>query len=179
MGSSGKSTLAKRIKQTFGHNWVEVDALRAFYDGVTPEDKIFHQPDWLQAKMMRDGMTEYIRETECATNNHQEYFVFEGVALDVRSLLEVLDEGKYVFICMAYQQISAGDKLAEIKKFERKNDWTTEYSDEEKLAMIETKIKESKIVKERAEKYGLKYFDTSRDRDAVLDEIIEFLRGQL
>lgn len=60
-----------------------------------------------------------------------------------------------------------------IREKDDNNFWTNEKSDEELLDLIELDIEYSKQVEEECKKLGIKYYDTTYDRDQVLNKIVE------
>jgi len=66
------------------------------------------------------------------------------------------------------------NKMAKnIKKHDMVNDWSYEMSDEERIEYCEKQIEKAKIWEQECKIYGLKFYDTSKDRDKVLNEIME------
>ena len=127
---------------------------------------------------MTEPVRYYIKNLEYE-NSGKEYFVIEGVSLNVENLHKELEKSKYIFICIAYQNISLVDKVTELNKYENENDWTKDHTEKEKLEIFENKMKEGKIVKEMATRLGIEYFDTSYNREKVIDEIMDYLRREM
>ena len=163
---SGKSTFAQQIKKKYGHNWIEIDALRKFYDKIYPQDKIFEKEDFEQGKILASSLTSYIQELEYTTKNNGEYFIFEGVSLDLEYILSnLITKNNYIFICMAYPDISIEEKLNEIQKYETKYDWTYKYNENNKRVIVKNKLNESHVVQEIAKKLNLKFINTSNRKE--------------
>ncbi len=52
-------------------------------------------------------------------------------------------------------------------------DWTNAMNDEERLKYCERSIEKAKAIKEECKIYGLKFYDTAKNREEVLDEIMK------
>jgi len=173
---SGKSTLAKRINKEFGHHWIEVDPLRNIYDFLNPANPILglSLPSEEQAKAIAPMLKMYM--DRLVGKHQQTFYVFEGVALDMPCLMKYLDTDKYTVICMGWS-LPREDKFKQIKRYETKYDWTSRRTDDELRQEIQEGINTCELVKQFAKKNGLPYFDTSENREQVLDEIMKSLYG--
>ena len=182
---SGKSTLAKMVRQEFGHSIIQLDAIKSVYDVVRPEDKIYapETANFDEAKMMAAMVT---RLMKCLSwgNERGEFHVYEGVSFDMDTILPALPEGRFpvsidnfIVICMGYAEISPEEKLKEILRYETEKDWTYRESIESKLAHCRVYCDESRTVKKTAERLGLKYFDISFEREKIFDEIMLYIKN--
>ena len=175
---SGKSTLARKIKKEFGHNIMELDHFRAVYDVLRPQDKIFELDDFEQSHLMADMVAQLIMQHSTDwSNRHGEYFVFEGVSVDLVQILNKLtDKHNLIIVCIAHANISPEQKCDQLVKFETNVDWTFYKDIDEKKKCCETFCSDSKKVKEIAKHLNLKYFDTSHNRDEILNEIMAHIK---
>ena len=62
-----------------------------------------------------------------------------------------------------------------IRENDLENYWTTKISDEELKKWTYDNIEFSKYLEEECEKYGIKYYDTSKNRDRVLEEALNYI----
>ena len=184
---SGKSTLAKMIRNEYGHGIIYLDGIKSVYDVVRPEDRISapETTNFDEAKMMAKMVTRLIK---CLSwcNDHGEYHVYEGVGFDFESILPALPEDKFptplekfIVLCIGYSEISTEGKVEEVNKYETERDWTYGKSMVEKLEWFQTYCDESKYVKETAQRLGLRYFDVSFQRDEVLKEIMGYIKQSM
>ena len=59
--------------------------------------------------------------------------------------------------------------------YENKNSYTRQMTDERLRDLIVDHIEYSKVLKRQCEESGIKFFDTSFNRDVVLNEVMEYL----
>jgi adenylate kinase family enzyme len=184
---SGKSTLAKMIRQKFGHSVIQMDAIKSVYDVIRPEDNISAREttNYDEAKMMAKMVTRLI---QCLSwgNDRGEFYVYEGVSFDMDTIVPALPKEKFpvsldnfIVICMGYAGISPEEKVKEIVRYETARDWTYGESMESKLTHFKTYCDESKFVSKTAERLGLKYFDVSFERDKVFEEIMRYIKQNI
>jgi hypothetical protein len=161
-----------------------MDGIKSVYDVVRPEDKITAPEitDFDEAKIMAKMVTRLI---QCLSwgNGRGEFHVYEGVSFDMDIILSALPKEKFpvsldnfIIICMGYTEISPEEKLKEIERYETVTDWSYGMPMETKLAHIASFCDNSRIVRETAERLGLKYFDVSFDRDKIFIEIIKYIK---
>ena len=175
----GKTTLARRLAAEFGYNWYGTDAMREFYDELVPGDKIFDQRDFEQGPMMAKALARYISCLNWETKHEGKNFVFEGVSFDLEYLFarSDIDKDDFVVVCLGYD-LSPEEKFEQIRKYETEDDWHAERTDEELMKQCVDSDKTSEVVKGVADRLGFRYFDVSVDRDKVLDEVMDYIRGE-
>lgn len=78
-------------------------------------------------------------------------------------------------VYLGYADISVSDKLKEMRFYDKDNYWCSKVDDDTLVRMIEANINLSKELKNECKKYNIKYFDTSSNRDKVLNEALEFI----
>ena len=70
-------------------------------------------------------------------------------------------------------------KLHDIRTFSgHPNDWPSTYADSALLDIITREIAFSQYVMDACARYGMRYFDTSRDFVATLDQVVAYLRAE-
>ena len=180
-GRSGKSTLARIIKNKWGHNWFPLDPLREIYDVVLNEDS---KNDWTNdisvltkkwSNVFNTAITQFAKEV----NGFNEFFVFEAWGIDLESLLPKIDINKFIIIGMGYPNISTDEKLNQMLEYETTADWTKELSLQEKQKIVKHLCNEDKYIKAQINKFNIPFFDTSFEREKVYDDIINFLEKKL
>ena len=184
---SGKSTLAKQIKRHYGHNWIATDHIRSFYDGIVPEDKIERQPDWIQAKMMGTAMAGYIKHLCWIAEKEKEYFVIEGVSLDLQTVINWLDcseshypnyKGKYVIICIGFPNDTPQRRFELLREYELESDYTKNKDEAELLQDIKHAISHSKKIRDTAKRFGLKFIDFS-NREEGIAKALDYINKEM
>ena len=83
---------------------------------------------------------------------------------------------KYIVIFLGVNPESKEELLKVIREHDTENDWTHKKSDEWMLRFCENIMKESEVLKQECEKYGFYYFDTFKNREKTLKEIIGLIK---
>ena len=108
-------------------------------------------------------------------------YVIEGEAIVPELIQELLD--KYpdkIKICfVGYTDIDIDQKVRDIKTYSTgTNDWLTKESDDYIYQHVENMVKYSRKIKDDCEKYNMKYFDTSKDFMAALENVKKYLLSE-
>ena len=172
---AGKSTLAGVLRSKRGYNVFHVDMLREMYNFLRPADKINEMQYGKQEQILGDMVSAFIHEMDWHCNDNGERYILEGVALDLRRLVKECDPEKFVIVALGFCDIDPNEKLADMKKHETEKQWTYKFTDPEKLCFIKSGIEQSKRTKKIAEDLGVKYFDTSSDRDLTIAKAAKYL----
>lgn len=172
---SGKTVMAKKILIEKGISYLSLDWLvMGFTNGIPAygiHDKLF--PDeiaersWSFFKAMLESMI--YDEADC---------IIEGEALLPELIVEL--RKKYpdkLRICfVGYTDVTIDEKVKSIKKFSsEKNDWLINKSDEYITDHVKNMIAHSIKIKKSCKENNIRYFDTSQNFKAVIEEIIEYL----
>ncbi len=84
---------------------------------------------------------------------------------------------KVVFI--GYDQADPIQKIEDCKTFTSgEKDWLVKESEEHIKNHVFNMIGYSKTIKEECFKYNIPYFDTSKNFDQVIDEVLKFLKAE-
>ena len=108
---------------------------------------------------------------KCCTEN----YVIEGDVLLPRFLKESSDNPSVKTCFVGFSEIREADKLANMREFCSKTDWTARFSDKKTLELIKWLQKESKKYKKSCLKYAIEYFDTSDNFIDVINQITIYL----
>ena len=173
---SGKSTLARVLKSEFDYNIFEIDVLRIVYNSLFPELNIRKQELSVQNKILFPMLVEFIKGL-CWGNKWGQYYIVEGDNIDLENILSKFPD--FIVICMGYTKISTKEKVNEISKYETEKDWTYGDNTNKKEHYCERFIKQSQVLKETAEKLNIPFFDTSYDRNKIIEEILLYVKKEL
>ena len=154
---SGKTTLAKKIAKEKGYSLISVDDIVSGLE-VYPELQIHHDGDAVDtAKRLAPFLIKYFLNCEYAflqSNNYKE---------------------KYEIIGLTFNDITEQQLYDYIKKYDTEDDWTYWCNDEELKGNVRYFIDRNKYFNKMFKKYKIKTFDTSYDREKVLNSIIDNL----
>ena len=84
---------------------------------------------------------------------------------------------KYEIIGLTYNDITEEKMFEDIKKYDTEDDWTYWVKDEDLKGDVRYFLERNKIFNEKFKKYGIKSFDTSHNREEVLNQIVDSLES--
>ena len=84
-----------------------------------------------------------------------------------------------ITICLGYPNTTKEEVVANWRKYDTDLDWTKKKSDEKLLVYANGEIKNSKRLKEECDKYNIKFVDTSKDRNEVLKDLLEYVLEEI
>lgn len=168
---TGKSTLANMISDKYNYQIIRTDTVRKAFKIVFPELNI--KP---YTAIYSKEFQMFIKELLNSNIKHAKGkygFVVEGCETSVKDCKELYDNKNNLIYVLGQIEITPEDMAKNIKKYDTKYDWTFGINYEELVEYCTNSIEKSKSIKQECNKYGLKFFDTSYDRQEVLNEIME------
>ncbi len=161
---SGKTTLAKRLKEKFGYSIVSGDALVSSFGKVFPEHGIthFHENHAAACIAFRPFIFELL--------HHLEY---EGVpfALDLYHVLpqdvsDLVDSYGIVFLGFPFADVA--EKCSNIRNKAKPQDWTEDLSQAQLQQIVRRFVTESKELSKSCIDFGIPFIDSSTDFDRAM-----------
>lgn len=177
---SGKTSLAKRLVKEKGYSLISIDDIVSGLEAY-PELEIHHDGDAIDtAKRLAPFLKKYFTELSEGTTFYGGIkSVIEGTHFDFEQLMPFLQSDKYSkkyeIIGLTFNEITEQQLYDYIKKYDTEDDWTYWCNDEELKGNVRYFIERNKYFNEMFKKYGITTFDTSFDRDKVLENIISYL----
>lgn len=177
---AGKSTVSQRIAKQFGYQHISMDSVIAGIEKVFPETGVNTNAavepqtnlEYISSKMgpFLKAMMDSGEYNEC------DY----GMVIDIYQLLPK-DFMKYIDsdICDIYYFITSDvtpeERFKILKSHDTPNDYTYFHSDEDNYRDCIEIVNISKIIKAQCISCGIPYYETARNRKAVLKEFISSL----
>lgn len=174
---SGKTTLAKKFAKEKGYSLISIDDIVSGFEAF-PELQIHHDGDAVDtAKRLAPFLIKYLTElSEGSTFYGGIKSVIEGTHIDFEQLMPFLQSDKYKekyeIIGLTFNDITEQQLYDYIKKYDTEDDWTYWCDDEELKGNVRYFIDRNRYFNELFKKYGIKTFDTSFDREKVLEEVV-------
>ncbi|MBP5492338.1 MAG: hypothetical protein J6Y08_05790 [Clostridiales bacterium] len=188
---SGKSTLARRINKELNCFVISIDKLVAVFQNAYPELNI--RLNWDRDKTTENiapflghflamfsssdgrGLLEYSHGV--VENNR---FVLEGAYYDFAKIEEALKDygienlkDRFHLIGLVQRKKTAEDFFRDFRKYDTESDWTFNLNDDELRAVAEDAVSFNQSMYEKLTSHGFDVYDTSENRDAILDEILK------
>lgn len=177
---AGKSTISQMISKTFGYQHVSMDSIIAGIEKVFPEtgvDSDANVPPLDNLTNISAKMSQFIRAMmDSGEYNECDY----GMVIDIYQLLPQ-DYIRYIdcSICDIYYFITADvtpeERYQILKENDTPNDYTFYNSNEENYKSCFEIVDISKLIKKQCVLYGLPFFETSRNRENVINSFLQSL----
>lgn len=177
---AGKSTLSQMIAKRMGFQHISMDSIIAGIEKVFPETKI--DTDALvkpqdNLKFISSKIAPFIRAMiESGEYDECDY----GVVIDVYQLLpkdyiEFVQNEKCEIFYFLTSDVTPDERYKILKKYDTPNDYTYYHSDEENKRDCIDIVNISNFIKEQCILCGLPYYETSHDRENILENFIHSL----
>lgn len=168
---AGKSTLANMISDKYQYQIIRTDTIRNTFKEVFPELNIKPHTA-IKSKEFQKFCKEFLEANIRQARNKYNY-VMEGCETSVKDCKELYDNGNNLIYVLAQKNIRPEEMSDNIKSNDTNKDWTCKMSDEERLEYCTRSIEKAKMLEEECKQYGLKFYDTAKNRQKVLEEIME------
>lgn len=172
---SGKTTLAKRLSTKLNISHYPFDAFVSTLEELYPEIGIKHEDDNTEmSKKLATLLQVFIKHMNYEKMN----FLIDLYQIYPQDLKPILDKN-IVAVYLGYPHSSPRQKLQDIKKYARPQDWTNTVSDEEMLEIIALFIKENKTMYNQSKNIGYRFFDTAVDFDQAIADAERYVIEEL
>lgn len=184
---AGKSTLSRQAAKAFGWQHVSMDAIIAGFEQCFPETGVdtglnvnAGKPSLEILRIISGKMAPFLR----AMTSPEEYDHQNGpMVIDMYQLLPE----DYVKAALSSQcdilylltgDVSPQERFAIQKKYDTPEDYTFGLSDEERMEGCQELVSQSRLIREQCRQYGLRYYETARDRETVFERIMAELKKE-
>lgn len=173
---SGKSTLSQRISKSLGYQHISMDSVIAGIERTFPETGIDTDADsdlWENIRYISSKMALFLR----AMMDSGEYEECDyGMVIDIFQLLpqhyvQYIDHNVCGIYYLGTSEVTPEERYRLLRKYDTPKDYTYYISAEENQKDCADIVMVSKRLKELCEAYSLPYFDTSYDREQILQNI--------
>lgn len=174
---AGKSTVSHMLFEKYGYQHVSMDSIIAGFEKCFPETGVSTYQGLSSLETLRvisSKMAPFVR----AMLDSGEYDEFTpGMVLDMYQLLPE-DYDKYIrganceIVYFITSDVTPEERFIIQKKYDTEKDYTFYKSDEELREGAEYIVEQSILIKEQCEKYGLRYYETARERELVFQQFL-------
>ena len=194
---AGKSTLARKINEELGCFVIGLDKLVAVFQGAYPQLDI--KLNWNREKTTdnlapflghflglfssADGRGLLPYSHGAVTGNR---FVLEGGYFNFERIAPILNlygieklEDHFLLIGLAQNRKTADEFVGDFKKYDTEDDWTYGFSDDDLREISEDELSFSRLMTDHLVEFGFTIYDTSTDREQVLDRIVNDIKTEL
>lgn len=174
---TGKSSLARKISREYGYNLISIDDIVSGFKALPDADVYHKNNEEKTSECLAPFLQEYLKELSEGSNFYGGVkFVIEGTHFDFEKLMPFLDtekyREKYEVIGLTFNELTSIEIFNNIKKYDTEDDWTYwSESDEALMGDCRFFVDRNKFFNEKFMQYNIKTFDTSFNREEVLEEI--------
>lgn len=180
IGRAGKTTLSKMIKDKYNsYNLIHSDSLKWAMIRAKNQEEYYRKNVNIQ-KEFEHG--EYFQRTLLELYNSlvrkdtKEYgYILESGQLEPKVVKEMIDFNSTVVLCLGLGNLTPEDMINQCMIYDTEESWTYRLSKEYLLEHAQDWYKCNEMLKVECPKYGIRYLDTSKDREKVLNEILDNL----
>lgn len=178
IGRAGKTTLSKMIKDKYNcYNLIHSDSLKwalirakdeeAYYMENVNKQKEFEHGEYFQ-KTLLEFFNSLIRN-----DNKQYGYILESGQLHPKYVKEMIDFNNTNVICLGLGNLNIDDMVNLCLEHDKEEDWTYGLPREYIRKHAEDWYNCNEMLKKECPKYGIKYVDTSKDREQILNKILD------
>jgi hypothetical protein len=195
----GKSTLARKINEELNYFVISLDKLVATFQGAYPQLDI--RLNWNREKTT-DNLAPFLGHFLGAFSSSHgvayelnlrahavkgNRFVLEGGYFNFEKISSILKmyeieelKDNFLLIGLVQNKKTADEFVNDFKKYDTEDDWTYGFNDDElrEYASKEA-IPFSRSMTDNLMKYGFTIYDTSTEREQVLDQIVDDIKSKL
>ncbi len=167
---SGKTTLALLLNE-YGYTHYKMDSIKR---GICESFGLKYD-DWKDVSpIMCNIINKIIQDNKTDTNYGLEKYLFDTPFLYPKDI-EKIDTSDTMIIFLGYAHIDADTEVSLIREHDLDHYWTTKIDDDVLRRWSVDNIEYSKLLEQECKRLNIKYFDTSFNRDDVLEEAKRYI----
>ncbi|MHB1367431.1 MAG: DEAD/DEAH box helicase family protein [Eubacteriales bacterium] len=194
---AGKSTLARKINEELNYFVISLDKLVAVFQGAYPQLNI--KLNWNREKTadnLAPFLGHYLGVFSSADGRgllpyshgavKRNRFVLEGGYFNFEKILPILKtygieelKERFLLIGLVQNNKPVEEFVSDFKKYDTEDDWTYNFNDDDLREIFEDAISFSRSMSDYLAKYGFTIYDTSTEREQVLEQIVEDIKSKL
>lgn len=169
VAKSGKSVFCKKLAKKTNYNHIPLDYFTASMKRNFPDlgikSSVIINDTSKKLSILLNTVTNLIDDTD-------EKFIIDSAHIMPSDIIYNINRDNWNIYFFGYPNISAKDKLSEIRKY-IKDGWPAKKDDDELITIFEKLISISKKMNAQCKKYNIKFIDTSFDLNKKIDELIK------
>lgn len=182
IGRAGKTTLSKMIKDRYNsYNLIHSDSLKwALIRAENKEDyyreNVDQQKEFEHSEYFQRTLLEFYN-SQIRKDDRKYGSILESGQLEPKIVKEMIDFNNTIVICLGLGNLTKDEMVKLCIKYDKENDWTYGLSREYLEKHAEDWYNCNEILKTECPKYGIEYIDTAKDRENVLNKILDKITG--
>ncbi len=185
-GRAGKTTTSKMLKERYKeYNLIHSDSIKwglirgankeAYFRTHIDEQKEFEHGEYFQRAQLE------IFKSLCDKNKDKNKYgyIWESGQLSPKIVHELIDFDKTVVVCLGLGDFDVEDVINLCREHDVPEDWSYNMPYEDLKTHAEKWIATNEEFKRDCPKYGIKYYDTTKDREKVLQDIVDEISQEI
>ncbi len=168
VAKSGKSLFCKKLAKKTNYNHIPLDYFTASMKRNFPnwgiKSSVIINDTSKKLSTLLNTVTNLIDDTD-------EKFIIDSAHIMPSDIIDNINRDNWNIYFFGYPNISAKDKLYEIRKY-IKDGWPIKKDDNELLIILEKLINISKEISEQCKKYNIKFIDTSFNINKTINKLL-------
>jgi len=194
-GRAGKSTLARKIKEELNYFVINNDKLVATFGEAYPQLNIRIGNGEETRKNIAPFLGHFLgmfsSPSGCGLFPYtqgllgENYFVMEGWSFDFEQILPIIKmygveklQDRFVLIGLVQNNKTVDELVSDMRKYDTADDWTYGFDNDDLKEIAEDNISFNQYSTDYLPKYGFTLYDTSTEREQVLNQIIKDIKSQ-
>lgn len=178
IGRAGKTTLSEMIKDRFNnYSLIHSDSLKWAMIRAKNEEKYYRENVDIQ-KEFEHG--EYFQKTLLELYNslinkdiNKYGYILESGQLHPKYVKEMIDFSNTLVLCLGLGNLTKKEMVDLCIEHDKEKDWTYGLSREYLEKHAEDWYKCNEMLKRECPKYGIRYIDTSKNREEILNSMLK------
>lgn len=184
IGRAGKTTLSNMLKEKYNaYNLIHSDSIKwAIIRAQGKENyyrtNITEQKQFEHSENFQKTLVEFFKS--CIIDDNNKYgYILETGQLVPEYAKELLELDEVIVIALGHGDLTKEDIINLCLEHDRPQDWSYQmtYENLEKHAI--SWAEKNELLKKECPKYGIKYIDTSKNREKVLNDVLEKLSREI
>jgi len=197
-GRNGKTTLARKINEELNYFVINLDKLMTAFGKAYPQLNIRIAWDYEKAManiapflghylgMLSSGhgyADDLNLRTHAVKGNR---FVLEGGHFDFENITSIMKtygieelKNSFILIGLVQNRKTADEYFNDLRKYDTEDEWTYSFDDDELRKFSEMSVAWNREMTDYLLKYGFTIYDTSTEREQVLNQIVEDIKSKL
>lgn len=178
IGRAGKTTLSEMLKdKRNNYSLIHSDSLKwamiraegkeQYYRTNVDKQKEFEHGTYFQKTLL-----EFFNSCVSNDNNHYGY-ILESGQLHPKIVKEMIDFENTIVICLGLGDLNIDEMIELCIEHDKEKDWTYGLSREYLKEHAQDWFSANEMLKNECPKYGIKYYDTSKNRVEILNTIMK------
>lgn len=171
---AGKTTICSKLAQSLKYQHLDMDSILISLEKAFPLTGVLHTDCWEfieTSKIFVKFMKEFSK-----TRNYDKFayrLAFDLYHITPKDYCENIDPNDCEIYFFGYPNISAEQKIKEIRKYDTKYDWTVNCNDSLLTNHITKYIEISKWLQKECKNYNLPFIDISNNREKVIENFVK------